>query len=165
MLGFAPDRDSLFLLLARRGSDMRSRRGRIAILLLLQCLALPAFAASAPDPTQLTLNACLNDPEHGSTGGQDECEAAALSSYDKRMNVAYSKLIKSLPPQAAQDLKAAQRAWIDYRDLEARARGELFETRQGTMYAPMQADAETDLTRDRTLLLESYLRVLEIDGP
>ncbi|WP_296441170.1 lysozyme inhibitor LprI family protein [Rhizobium sp. 60-20] len=117
------------------------------------------------DPTEQTLNACLNDPEHGSTGGQDECEAAALASYDKRMNVAYSKLIKSLLAQAGQDLKAAQRAWISYRDLEARARGGLFETRQGTMYAPMQADAETDLTRDRTLLLEGYLRVLEIDGP
>lgn len=138
----------------------------VAVILLCQCLSLPAHAASASssDSTADALTKCLDDPAHGSTGDQDECETQALKSYDKRMNGAYSKLLKMLPAEAAKDLKAAQRAWIGYRDLEAHARDGLFATRQGTMYAPMEAGAETDLTRDRTLLLENYVRILEIDG-
>ncbi|MBZ5762099.1 DUF1311 domain-containing protein [Rhizobium sp. VS19-DR104.2] len=107
---------------------------------------------------------CLNDPDHASTGDQDDCETAALKSYDKRMNYAYSRLLKSLPAGTANDLKAAQRTWITYRDQEAQARSALFNAMQGTMYAPMQSDAETTLTKDRALLLEQYLRILKIDG-
>jgi uncharacterized protein YecT (DUF1311 family) len=144
---------------------MTYKRKYIAILLLSQFTFLPADAAPLKDPTRQSLDSCLQDPKNGSTGDQTACETKALASYDKRMNVAYSKLLKELPTQAGQDLRAAQRSWIAYRDMEARARESLFATRQGSMYAPMQADAETDLTRDRALLLESYLRVLDIDGP
>ncbi|MEZ2223241.1 lysozyme inhibitor LprI family protein [Rhizobium sp. RCC_161_2] len=144
---------------------MNDTQKYIAILLLSQFILLPADAGPLKDPTRQSLDACLQDPKNGSTGDQSACEVKALASYDKRMNVAYSKLLNALPPQAGQDLRAAQRGWIAYRDMEARARESLFATRQGSMYAPMQADAETDLTRDRTLLLESYLRVLDIDGP
>lgn len=143
------------------------RTGRLCVVIAALCGTFcgPSFAAPLKDPTQKALETCLEDPGHGSTADQDDCETAALSAYDKRMNEAYSRLQKTLPPPAAQDLKAAQRAWIAYRDLEAGARNALFETRSGTMYAPMQAGAESDLTRDRALLLESYLRVLDIDGP
>jgi uncharacterized protein YecT (DUF1311 family) len=144
---------------------MSYTRKYIAILLLSQFVFLSAGAGPLKDPTQQSLDACTQDPNNGSTGDQTACEAKALASYDKRMNLAYLKLLKELPKQAGQDLKAAQRSWIAYRDMEAGARGSLFATRQGSMYAPMQADAETDLTRDRALLLESYLRVLDIDGP
>lgn len=123
------------------------------------------FASEAADATDQALTACLNDPSKGSTADQVDCEITALRSYDKRMNAAYSKLLKSLPPDAAVALKTAQRSWISYRDMEARARNGLFESRQGTMYAPMQADAETALTRDRALMLERYARILEIDNP
>lgn len=144
---------------------MNYTRNCIAILLLSQFVVLPAGAGPLKDPTQQSLDSCTQDPKNGSTGDQSACETKALASYDKRMNLAYSKLLAALPKQAGQDLRAAQRSWIAYRDMEAHARESLFSTRQGSMYAPMQADAETDLTRDRALLLESYLRVLDIDGP
>jgi len=136
----------------------------LIILLLFQCIFLPAVAGPLKDPTRQSLDSCLQDPKNGSTGDQIACETKALASYDRRMNVAYSKLLKELPTQAGQDLRVAQRGWVAYRDMEARARGSLFATTQGSMYAPMQADTESDLTRDRALLLESYVRVLEIDG-
>ncbi|MBM7043881.1 DUF1311 domain-containing protein [Rhizobium lusitanum] len=136
----------------------------VVILLSAQFIFPPAGAGPLKDPTRQSLDSCLQDPKNDSTGDQTACETKALASYDKRMNVAYSKLLNELPTQAGQDLRAAQRSWIAYRDMEARARGSLFATTQGSMYAPMQADAETDLTRDRALLLESYLRVLDIDG-
>lgn len=136
----------------------------IAVLLLSQVTLPPAAAGSLKDPTRQSLDSCLGDPKNGSTGDQTACETKALASYDKWMNVAYSKLLKELPVQAGQDLRVAQRSWIAYRDMEGRARGSLFAITQGSMYAPMQADAETDLTRDRASLLKSYLRVLDIDG-
>jgi uncharacterized protein YecT (DUF1311 family) len=136
----------------------------IVVLLSFQFGCLPAGAAPLKDPTRQNLDACLQDPKNGSTGDQTGCETRALASYDRRMNVAYLKLLSQLPKQAGQDLRAAQRGWIAYRDMEARARGSLFATTQGSMYATMQADAEADLTRDRALLLESYLRVLDIDA-
>lgn len=123
------------------------------------------IAADNGDSTARKLDACLQDPSKGSTGDQTDCETAAQAAYDKRMNLAYTTLLKDLPTDAAQNLKLAQRAWISFRDTEKRARASLFETRQGSMYAPMEADAEMAVTRDRALLLESYVSVLKIDGP
>ncbi|MGA1804989.1 lysozyme inhibitor LprI family protein [Rhizobium sp. HT1-10] len=146
---------------------MLEMRQSVCILLstlMVFCLKDLAFAGSLADATEQELTKCLNDPDHASTADQDECEMAALKSYDQRMNYAYSRLLKSLPAGTANDLKAAQRTWILYRDQEAQARSALFNVMQGTMYAPMQSDAETTLTKDRALLLEQYLRVLRING-
>ncbi|TIX90167.1 lysozyme inhibitor LprI family protein [Rhizobium sp. P44RR-XXIV] len=142
---------------------MNSMLRCLTILVASQLVFLPVKAEQLKDVTGQSLDACLQDPKNGSTGDQTACETKALASYDKRMNLAYSKLLNELPSRAGQDLRAAQRGWIAYRDMEARARESLFATTQGSMYAPMEADAATDLTRDRALLLESYVRVLDID--
>lgn len=146
-------------------SAMMSVPKYFAAVLLAAFVSLPALAADLKDPTDRSLDLCLQDPNNGSTGDQTTCETKALASYDKRMNLAYSTLLKALPSSAAQDLKTAQRSWIAYRDLEAKARESLFETRNGSMYAPMEADAEVALTKERALILERYVRVLDIDGP
>ncbi|WP_234907011.1 lysozyme inhibitor LprI family protein [Rhizobium rhizogenes] len=146
-------------------SAMMSAQQYLAALLLASFVSLPALAADQKDPTDRSLDLCLQDPNNGSTGDQTACETKALASYDKRMNLAYSTLLKELSPPAAQDLKTAQRSWIAYRDLEAKARESFFETRKGSMYAPMEVDAEVALTKERALLLERYVRVLDIDGP
>ena len=123
----------------------------------------PLLASGLKDPTAETLDRCLNDPDHGSTSGQTECEATATDDYDHRMNAAYATLMHKLPREAAQQLRLSQRAWLAFRDAEAKARDALYETRQGTMYVPMQAADATNVIRDRALLLEGYVRVMEID--
>jgi uncharacterized protein YecT (DUF1311 family) len=127
--------------------------------------ALPAalFASDLKDATAETLDRCLNDAANGSTAGQTDCEAAATSDYDRRMNAAYATLMHKLPRKAAQQLRLSQRAWLAFRDAEAKARDALYETRQGTMYVPMQAADATNVIRDRALLLEGYVRVMAID--
>jgi uncharacterized protein YecT (DUF1311 family) len=136
----------------------------MAPLTLLLMLSASAHAAAPSDLTAVALDKCLNDPGNASTGGQTDCEEAAAKAYDQRMNRAYDGLLKVLPAEARSRLQAAQRAWLAFRDVEAKARSALYETRSGTMYVPMQAGAATNVVRDRTLELEANLRVMRIDN-
>jgi uncharacterized protein YecT (DUF1311 family) len=79
------------------------------------------------------------------------------------MNVAYAALMRWLPAAAADRLRRSQRSWLAFRDAEARARGAIFATKQGTMFVPMESDAATVLVGDRARLLERYVRVLGIE--
>ena len=135
-----------------------------ALAVALLVMSSPALAANSADSTGVALQRCLDDPANASTAGQVECEATAARTYDQRMNAAYAALLSALPPKAAQQLRQSQRAWLAFRDAERAAAGQIFATRQGTMYAPMQAGAATNLTRDRALQLESYRRILAIDS-
>jgi uncharacterized protein YecT (DUF1311 family) len=122
------------------------------------------LGSAAADPDATALSRCLQHPTHQSTAGQTQCEADAARSYDRRMNAAYAALLRGLPADPAQQLRHSQRAWLAFRDAEAKARNSFYATRQGTIYVPMQAAAATALVRDRTLQLEAMLRVLKIDG-
>lgn len=119
--------------------------------------------ATEDDPTAAALQRCLDDAAHASTAGQTECEATAMREYDRRMNAAYRTLMRELPPDAAQRLRQAQRAWLAFSTAEADARSAIYATRQGTMYVPMEAGASTNIVRDRALQLEAYARVLMIE--
>lgn len=79
------------------------------------------------------------------------------------MNRAYAVLMKRLPPDARERLRLAQRAWLTFRATDALARGALYSTRRGTIYAPMEAASATAVTRDRALQLEASLRVMTVD--
>lgn len=122
-------------------------------------VAVPAHG----DPTAIALQRCLAASSGMSTAGQTECEAAAARSYDARMNAAYTSLMRRLSPAAASRLRMAQRAWLAFRSADGDARSALYETRQGTMYVPMQAAAASDVVRDRAFQLEASLRVMTID--
>lgn len=135
-----------------------------SLIVALLMMSGPALAAQSADPTGAALQRCLDDPLNASTARQVECEATAARTYDQRMNAAYAALLSALPPKAAQQLRQSQRAWLAFRDAERAAAGGIFATRQGTMYAPMQAGATTNLTRDRALQLESYRRIMAIDS-
>lgn len=132
----------------------------------LLTLSSGALAATTPaDPTEAALQRCLDAPTGMSTAGQTECESAAWHGYDRRMNTAYTALMRHLPAAAGTRLRAAQRAWLAFRTAEDAARMALYETREGTMYVPMQAADATQVVRDRALQLEGLLRVLTVEGP
>ncbi len=130
---------------------------------ILAVLAATPAHAETRDPTATALAQCLGAAANASTAGQTGCETVARRGYDLRMNRAYAALMQRLPGEASATLRAAQRAWLAFRDADARARQALYGTRRGTMYVPMQAAAETAVTRDRALQLETALRVLSID--
>lgn len=146
----------------RFGGTLLATKAALACLLVLASPTSP-MASPLEDPTAVTLDRCLDDPANASTAGQTECEATASSDYDRRMNAAYATLMHKLPEKAAQQLRLSQRAWLAFRDSEAKARDALYETRQGTMFVPMQASDATNVVRDRALQLEGYIRVMAID--
>ena len=131
--------------------------------LVLMIVPAAAAAASSGDRTQDQLQACLAKPSGESTGGQTQCEASAVHSYDQRLNAAYGELMRRLPANAAARLRSAQRAWLTFRAADEAARSALYATREGTMYVPMEAAASTDIVRERALQLEGLLRVMTID--
>jgi len=145
----------------RFGRKLLITKGAL-VCLLLAASPTTLMASTLEDPTAAALDRCLNDPANASTAGQTECEATASSDYDRRMNAAYATLMHKLPEKAAQQLRLSQRAWLAFRDAEAKARDALYETRQGTMFVPMQASDATNVIRDRALQLEGYVRVIEI---
>jgi uncharacterized protein YecT (DUF1311 family) len=59
------------------------------------------------------------DPDRSCTGNtfeMVECLKAKTAQWDKRMTVAYQQALKDAVPQQHEQLRAAQRLWIQYRD-------------------------------------------------
>jgi uncharacterized protein YecT (DUF1311 family) len=59
------------------------------------------------------------DPEKscdGNTFEMVECLKAQTAQWDKRMTIAYQQALKDAVPQQREQLRAAQRLWIQYRD-------------------------------------------------
>jgi len=74
--------------------------------------AMMAFAAAAHAGDQ-------GEPEKscdGNTFQIVECLKAATSQWDKRMTIAYQKAMKDAGEKQREQLRAAQRLWIQYRD-------------------------------------------------
>ena len=69
-----------------------------------------AVSASAGDP---------GDPEatcDGSTYEMVDCLKAKTAYWDKRMTIAYQATLKDAAPKQREQLRVAQRLWIQYRD-------------------------------------------------
>ena len=58
----------------------------------------------------------ISGPAIADVGG--DTRDAELKNLDHELNVVYSKIIQKLEPKGQQKLKAAQRAWLQMRDLD-----------------------------------------------
>jgi uncharacterized protein YecT (DUF1311 family) len=52
----------------------------------------------------------------GNTYQMVECLKAKTTQWDKRLNVAYQKAVQDAQPAQRDQLRAAQRLWVQYRD-------------------------------------------------
>jgi uncharacterized protein YecT (DUF1311 family) len=52
----------------------------------------------------------------GNTYQMVECLKAKTTQWDKRLNIAYQKAVQDAQPAQRDQLRAAQRLWIQYRD-------------------------------------------------
>jgi uncharacterized protein YecT (DUF1311 family) len=85
-------------------------RAMLRMLIAVAAVALLAPAAVAGDQ---------DDPERscdGNTFQMVECLKARTAQWDKRMTIAYQQALKDAAPQQREQLRAAQRLWIGYRD-------------------------------------------------
>jgi uncharacterized protein YecT (DUF1311 family) len=109
----------------------------------------------------IMLDSCLSISENMSTMGMVDCTDKAAKEWDKEMNLIYNKLKQILPADDFEKLQASQREWIKYRDMEIEAINSIYSKMDGTMYIPMNVNAIMELTRARTLQLQSYLFLFE----
>ena len=95
---------------------------------------------SASNLTQMDMNACAFQ---------------AFQKQDRELNALYGQLVKQEDPASLKQLQAAQRAWLQFRDIEC-----LYETPDaGGSLAPTETAAcKAELTKERILDLKRSLR-------
>ena len=80
---------------------------------------------------------------------------------DRLLNKSYAGLMVRLDKDGKARLRESQRAWMTWRDLEIGARRAIYGNFRGTMYVPMGAYAEMNVTRERAMYLERMLKFME----
>ena len=103
--------------------------------------AVAAYAGDAGDP-----NASCD----GGTYQMAECLSAQTAQWDKKMNAAYQALMKTLEPKQREQLRAAQRLWIQYRDANCL----YYRLGEGSIAVVDAGSCMLRLTKERTLELE-----------
>jgi uncharacterized protein YecT (DUF1311 family) len=89
------------------------------------------------------------------TAAMRQCEIARLKRADEGMNAAYKRLSARLDENAQAKLRAAQRAWLKYRDAEAAYQADA--VRGGTLAPLIMESVQADLTEARRVELEEAI--------
>ena len=86
----------------------------------------------------------------------DFCAGKDYEAADKKLNAVYQKVMAALGDKGYQEkLKAAEKAWIAYRDGECTF--EVAENEGGTIYPMVYSECATQKTIARTKELQAYL--------
>lgn len=120
-------------------------------LLIAALLVLPAAAQAAASKS--ALDRCLDSPAGGSTMGQIQCIGDAVAIQDARLNKTYAKTMKSLNPEQQAKLRAAQRAWIAFKQADCQS---LQDDDWGTMSRVTANMCVLDRTTERADELANY---------
>jgi uncharacterized protein YecT (DUF1311 family) len=130
----------------------------MARLLLLAVVLIPSICFAQEHRIDKALAACTDKDQ--STAGMVQCIDKAYKAWDAELNLSYNNLMRKLDAPSRQSLKAAQTAWIKYRDSEFKLIESMFSTLEGTMYIPMSADMQMQVVKKRALELGDYLSFL-----
>jgi len=84
-----------------------------------------------------------------STADMSDCFARLMKEWDVRLNSAYQKTLKSIDPSGVPLLRAAERAWLDYRKNRCAYLG----AGPGTIGAVVAGDCMVRMTKARALEL------------
>jgi uncharacterized protein YecT (DUF1311 family) len=87
----------------------------------------------------------------GSTAEMVECLKAKTAEWDKRMNVGYQQALKAALPKQLEQLRTAQRLWIQFRDADCLYYG----LGEGTIAQVDAAECMRSLTEARARELEN----------
>jgi len=119
---------------------------------MLKCLILvAAIAAFMPAAAQA---GDAGDPEQNCDGSTPEvvnCLMAKTARWDKRMTVAYQQAMKDAGPQQHDQLRTAQRLWIQYRDANCL----YYDMGEGTIARIDAAECMRSMTEARARELEN----------
>lgn len=117
------------------------------------CLLASGVAMAQTHPLDQQLQQCLD--KESSTLGMSQCYSSANKGWDKEMNLQYNQVMKKLTGEPKDKLRAAQRAWLAYRDSWMEASRSYFLSSQGSMAALSVGAQEVSLVRNQALMLQS----------
>jgi uncharacterized protein YecT (DUF1311 family) len=87
------------------------------------------------------------------TLAMENCFDKAYKAADSALNQMYGQISKVVQPDELQQLKVAQRLWIQFRDATCTAESDLY--KGGTASAPAYSACLEEITRQRTADLET----------
>jgi uncharacterized protein YecT (DUF1311 family) len=87
------------------------------------------------------------------TLAMENCFDKAYKAADRGLNQTYSQISKVLQPDELEQLKVAQRLWVQFRDATCTAESDLY--KGGTASAPAYSACLEELTRQRTADLKT----------
>jgi uncharacterized protein YecT (DUF1311 family) len=89
------------------------------------------------------------------------CMDVAFTAWDNELNRVYKLLAGRLNGSERETLKASQLAWIRQRDLEFSLINAIYAKLEGTMYLSAQTASKVRIVKERTLLLQHYLELID----
>ena len=117
----------------------------------LSGVALPVVDdLGAQHPIDVANDACQQDDS--STLGISSCLAEATARWDRQLNLNYQRLLGRLDAEQQAPVKAAQRAWLAWRDAQSAAISATYQ-REGTMWGLVSAGRRLDLVREQAVRL------------
>ncbi len=116
------------------------------LLFLMATMAVLAPAAHARDPGEPASCDGVSTPEIV------DCVNAKTAQWDKRMNAAYQKALKADEPRRQEQLRTAQRLWIQFRDANCL----YFDMGEGTIARIDAAECMRNMTEARARELEDF---------
>jgi len=115
-------------------------------------LKVPVLGFIKLHPIDISSNICMLAPGGVTTMGMYSCYRKVLTAWDVELNRIYRNLGGSKNPE----LKAAQLAWIKYRDAQFKWIGAEFGSRQGSKWINEIMMREIGVVRSQVELLQSY---------
>jgi uncharacterized protein YecT (DUF1311 family) len=135
-------------------------RKALALLCVVMLLGVAASAGAAPPhPIDVELEKRID--ADSSTAGMVQATHDAAKAWEKLLNDNYDALLGKLSKEEQEKLRASQRAWVQFRDLEFAFSAQFWSGFSGTMYQVSAAASRCDVVKKRALELGSYLANLE----
>lgn len=97
---------------------------------------------------------CIDKPEGKSTVGMVECISTETEAWDNILNAEYGRLLPLLKAEAAEDVKKAQRLWVQARDADCSVPYNFYDG--GTIVQTLGAECVLNHTADRAILIKSW---------
>ena len=125
--------------------------------LIILLLAHSAFSQTdeRSHPIDAQTHTCID--ANPSTQGMLECLGVAYTEWDVELNRLYRVLMGELSDENKEQLRAAQRAWIAFRNAEFDVLASVYGGLEGTLWRVVHADHRVSFIRRRAKELEDYL--------
>lgn len=118
------------------------------------------WAEEKKDPIDAAMEAAMT--RNSSAAGMVQAIDEALARWDKKLNTTYKALKVEMKADEWQELVVAQKAWIAFRDAQIKSMDTTFANMEGTMWIPINAEMQMNLTKQRAQFLENMLHNLSM---